>query len=90
MSHASDYSIVVKSVDMLAALDEPAVTAVSTIDEQTVDISDAKAELSLLPQSGRSILGMRIWLFVMALICAAMCLAILFVPSFQRETVYNE
>ncbi|MCR5511187.1 MAG: hypothetical protein K6F54_09590, partial [Lachnospiraceae bacterium] len=89
MSHASDYSIVVKSVDMLAASDEPPVTAVSTIDETTVDISDAKAELSLLPQSGRSILGMRIWLFVMALICAAMCLTILFIPSFQREKVYN-
>ena len=89
MSHASDYSIVVKSVDMLSASDEPPVTAVSTIDETTVDISDARAELSLLPQTGRSILGMRVWLFVMALICAAMCLAILFIPSFQREKVYN-
>ncbi len=88
MSHASDYSVVVKSVDMAAALSEPGTTEVSTIDD-TVDISDARAELSLLPQTGRSILGMRIWLFVMALICAAMCLAILFIPSFQREKVYN-
>ncbi len=79
LDHASNYTVVVNTVNMAEALGQ------GEISVNTLTSNVASSTLSLLPENGRSILGMRIWLFVVAIICAIMCLAILLVPSFKRD-----
>ena len=84
LDHASNYTVVVNTVNMAEALGQ------GEISVNTLTSNVASSTLSLLPENGRSILGMRIWLFVVAIICAIMCLAILLVPSFRHEQEYLE
>ncbi|SCY60527.1 hypothetical protein SAMN02910292_02207 [Lachnospiraceae bacterium XBB2008] len=79
LDHASNYTVVVNTVNMAETLGQ------GEISVNTLTSNVASSTLSLLPENGRSILGMRIWLFVVAIICAIMCLAILLVPSFKRD-----
>ncbi|MCR4596330.1 MAG: hypothetical protein K5673_06070 [Lachnospiraceae bacterium] len=81
LDHASNYSVIINTVNMAETLAKRAQTPVNTLDYS----KPAGTALSLLPEDGRSIMGMRIWLFVVAIICAVMCLAILLVPSFRHE-----
>ncbi|WP_034452951.1 hypothetical protein [Butyrivibrio sp. AE2032] len=81
LTHCSDYTVVISPEPMLATG-----TSVSTVTTETLtadEILDGTkirlTDLFGINQSGR------IWLFVIALISAGLCIAILFLPSFQQD-----
>ncbi len=85
LTHCSDYTVVISPEPMLATG-----TSVSTVTTETLtadEILDGTkirlTDLFGINQSGR------IWLFVIALISAGLCIAILFLPSFQQDRGFD-
>lgn len=89
LSHCSDYTVVITPERVLSA-DEVGYavgTAVQSTGSSTG--SGSGAQIRLIDLFGISPVG-RIWLFIISLICAGLCVAILYMPRFQRQEAGNQ
>ena len=86
LTHCSDYTVVITPEKVLSA-DEVGYavgTAVQSTGSSTG--SGSGAQIRLIDLFGISPVG-RIWLFMISVICAGLCVAILYLPNFQRQEV---
>jgi hypothetical protein len=83
LTHASDYTVVITPERILTAADEEGAASTLTDEDETTATQYLDSARLRLTDLFRIKGSMRIWLFVVALMSAAICVIILFLPSLQ-------
>ncbi len=91
LSHCSDYTVIVSPVSLVDKpnmnLDEN--TLIKTVEYEIKDNTIKSKSVRLTDTLAVGSFG-RVWLFVIAILCAALCVAILMIPSFKKDDSFDD